>query len=79
MKLPAKYIKNKNSISINEPYNSQIKKKLPYIFKQSSFIKKVKKWSIKYMGIYEPSKKKQEAIQNITHYVSTVPSIIENL
>ena len=34
-------------------YNSQ-KNTLPYIYKQGSFIKKVEKWSVKYMGIYEP-------------------------
>ena len=36
-------------------YNSQ-KNTLPYIYKQGSFIKKVEKWSVKYMGIYEPLK-----------------------
>ena len=76
MKLPAKYIKNKNSISINEPYNSQ-KKHTPMYFQTKLVYKKSKNmvntWASTSLT------KKQEAIQKITHYVSTLPSIIENL
>ena len=78
MKLPAKYIKNKNSISINEPYNSQ-KKHTPIYFQTKLVYKKSKNMVNQVHGHLRAFKKKQEAIQNITHYVSTLPSISANL